>query len=718
MGALMGERLFSPYWYRVAELRPQLRAHVRIHRHVYRGQRWYVLENPASQQQHRFGTAAYYMISLMDGERTIREIWTLALDHLGDEAPTQGQTITLLSQLHAADAMHCDVPPDTSHLFARNVHHKGQQSLGNRFRNPLYVKLPLWDPDAWLSRHHSRLAPLFTRTAWLLWCALVGWAAITALRHADELVSYGRETIWNPMSLVLVVVLYPIVKVLHELGHAFSAKHWGAPVHEIGLMLLIGMPVPYVDASATAVFPSKRARMVVAAAGVIVELALASLGLLLWLSVSPGLVKLAAFQLMAIGGLSTLLFNGNPLVRFDGYYVLSDFLESPNLATRASKYLRYLLETGVLGLPERRGVDPAPGERPWLVVYAVLAFVYRVILTISIALVVASRFFNFGMALAIWSVLLQVVVPAGEGLRVLLRDPRIGERPTGAAARAFALIAVLLLALFVLPFPMWTLSDGVVWLPEHAQVRAGTDGIVTHILAEPGSPVAKGTPLLEIHDALIAAEVRVLEAREREARARLEAKRPRDRVGAQVAREELAAARAELARAQDRLGDGIVRAEDTGRFVLPRAEDLVGRFVEKGSVIGYLDIPGAPTVRVVVPQDDVAWVRSDTRTVRVLLEGGGEVPATIEREVPQATNRLPSLALGAVGGGKLAMDGSDREGLTSLESLFQFDVRFDRVVAVPGLGGLARVRFDHGSEPVGYRVLRAARRLFLGRLHV
>jgi len=715
----MQERLFSPYWYRVAELKPRLRGHVRIHRHVYRGRRWYVLENPTVQQQHRFGPPAHYLISLMDGERTVAEIWNAALEHLGDAAPNQSQVITLLAQLHSADAMLCDVPSDTSALFTRHVHHQQQASATQRFKNPLYLRLPLWDPDAWLEHWAPRVAPLFTRLAWFTWCVLVAVSAVAALRHSDALVAYGSTMLGEPRSLLLLVVLYPIVKVLHELGHAFAAKHWGAPVHEIGVMWIIGMPVPYVDASATSVFPRKRARMVVAGAGVIVELALASLALWLWLAVAPGVIKLAAFQVMAIGGISTLLFNGNPLIRFDGYYVLSDGLEIPNLATRANRYLRYLAETGVLGLPERRGVGVEPGERGWLATYGVLAFAYRIFLTVTIALFVAGKFFTVGIALAIWSVLLQVVIPSIRGLVVLLRDPRVGERPLQVAGRALATISAAALLLFIVPVPLWTVADGVVWLPQQAQVRAGSAGEVVRILAEPGSQVGAGQPLLEIRDALLASEIRVLEARVREAKARLESQGPRDRVAAAVAREELASVRAELARARDRRGEGVVRAEMAGRFVLPRAEDLPRRYVEKGAVIGYLEIYGPPTVRVVVRQDDVNWVRAQTEFVSVRLAGvPREVPAILDRELPRATDRLPSLALGLAGGGGLAVDTRDQQGLTALESLFQFDVRLDESAPSSSLGSVALVRFEHGREPVGWRALRFARRLFLRRLRV
>ncbi|MCP4039792.1 MAG: peptidase M50, partial [bacterium] len=499
---------------------------------------------------------------------------------------------------------------------------------------------------------------------------------------------------------------------------AFAAKHFGAPVHEIGIMFLVGMPVPYVDASATAVFPNKHHRMVVGAAGVVVELALASLALCVWLNVSPGIVKLAAFQMMAIGGVSTLLFNGNPLIKFDGYYVLSDAVEIPNLATRANKYLRYLVESRVLGLPERRPLAIRPDERHWLASYAVLAFVYRTFLTVTIALFVSTQFYTLGIALAIWSIVLQTFVPAGRGLMNLVRDPRFGERPLVAVARGAGAVLAILVALFALPLPSWTLAEGVVWLPEQAQVRAGASGVVTHVLAQSGSLVERGAPLLEIRDELLIAEVRVLAAREREARARLDAKEARDRVGAEIAREELHAVRAEYARARDRLGEGTVRAPEAGRFVLPRAEDTLGRYLEKGVVVGYLDVEGAPTIRVVVPQDDVARIRADTQWASVRFMGRDPLAASVEREVPQATDRLPSMALGAAGGGRFAVDQSDQEGMTALESLFQFDLRLAEGDAVPGIGSLAAVRFDHRREPVGFRLVRAAQRLWLGRSRV
>ena len=111
--------LFSSSWYRVAELQPRLRSHAHIHRHRYRGQTWYVLEDRASQRHHRFTPQAHLLIGLMDGQRTVQELWDIACDRLGDDSPTQEEVIQLLSQLHASDVLQCDVPPNAAELLER-----------------------------------------------------------------------------------------------------------------------------------------------------------------------------------------------------------------------------------------------------------------------------------------------------------------------------------------------------------------------------------------------------------------------------------------------------------------------------------------------------------------------------------------------------------------------------------------------------------------------
>jgi putative peptide zinc metalloprotease protein len=715
----MSGGLVDPYWYRVRGLRPSLRSHVEIHRQEYRGERWYLLHDAASGRHHRFSPAAYCMIALIDGRRTLEEIHDATARRLGDAAPTQGETIHLISQLHAADAIRCDVAPDAREVFSRFATQQ-KTSRRSRFANPLYVRLPLFDPDAFLERWLPVVRPLFSSWGFAAWLVVVAWGVMLAGSNWRALTSVDLESVFDPLNLALLVVTYPFVKAIHEMGHAFATKAWGGEVHEVGIMFLVFAPVPYVDASAAWAFREKGRRMAVGAAGVMVELFLAALALPIWLETQPGVVHGIAWNVMLIGGTSTLLFNGNPLLRFDGYYVLSDAIEIPNLAGRAQKHLASLFQHYVLGLPERRRMVTARGEQTWFVCYGLAAFAYRIAITVGIAFFVATKFFVVGVLIAIWGVTMQTLVPAVRSLLRLLRDPRVPRQLARVAVGGAASVAAAILLLFVVPVPVRTHAEGVVWPPEQSQVRAGGAGFVRRILARPGTHVERGEPLIEIDDPIQRKRIRALAARERELRTRYHAARVEDLVQSDIALEDLETVRAELAQERQQRRERTVRSPAAGTFVLPVAQNLPGRYVERGEVLGYVADFAAPTVRALVSQADIGRVRARTRNVEVRLAEriGDVIPARLSRELPTATRRLPSMALGAAGGGHVAVDRRDAEGLTAVDTFFQFDLALPPETSVRAIGGRVFVRFDHGSSALAPLAVESLRRLFLGRLGV
>jgi putative peptide zinc metalloprotease protein len=266
----MNESMFSTYWYRVANLKPALRDSTAISRHVYRGQPWHVLRNRLTGRHHRFNTAAYTLIGLMDGQRTVEQIWTDAGKILPDEIPTQDEVIRLLGQLHDADLMQCDILPSTAELFHQD--RKGpNKNWKQRIANPFSLSFPLWNPDRFLTKWRFVAAPLFTRTAFIIWLLIVLNPLIATFVYWEELSSDFTHHLLSPDNLLLLWLIFPILKTLHEFGHAFAVKTWGGEVHEIGVMLLALTPIPYLDATASAGFSDKRHRIIVAAAGMIVE---------------------------------------------------------------------------------------------------------------------------------------------------------------------------------------------------------------------------------------------------------------------------------------------------------------------------------------------------------------------------------------------------------------------------------------------------------------
>ena len=185
----------------------------------------------------------------MDGERTVQEIWDAVSAQLGDDAPTQEEVIRLLGQLHAADALLCDVPPDSLEVFRRHQQHE-RMLWKRRLLDAARAALP-----AVRSRTASCSArcPGWSRcsagSASLLWLAVVGTGAVLAASHWTDLTEDITDRVLDPQNLVLLWFVYPVVKALHELGHAYATRKWGGEVHEIGIMLLVLTPVPYVDAS-------------------------------------------------------------------------------------------------------------------------------------------------------------------------------------------------------------------------------------------------------------------------------------------------------------------------------------------------------------------------------------------------------------------------------------------------------------------------------------
>ena len=715
----MSESLFSPSWYRVAGLRPRLRRDARLHRHRYRGELWYVLQDPSSGRCHRLAPSAYWIVGLMDGQLTAQEIWETASAQLGDDAPTQDETIRLLGLLHGADVLLCDVPPDTEEILRRGQRRE-QAEWWQRVTNPLSVKVPLVDPDRFLVALLPWVRPLFSRAGAALWLALVGAAVFLAGTHWAELTSDATSRLLATQNLLVLLAVYPAVKLVHELGHAFATRVWDGEVHEAGVLFLVLMPLPYVDASASSAFPEKHRRMIVAGAGIAVELLLAALALFAWLAVEPGLIRQIAYNVMWIGGVSTLLFNGNPLLRFDGYYVLADAVEIPNLAARANQYLGYVTLRHGFGLERTRYPVSAPGEAGWFACYGIAAFFYRLFVLFAIAIFLSSRFLLLGLTIAAFAVIMQIAVPLGRHAVFLLSSPRLGER----RARALTLTAAAALAgvilLLVVPVPLRTHAQGVVWPPEHAQLRATTDGFVVRVLAEPDAIVAKGQPLIETRDPSLEAHVAVLAAEARSLRARLHAERTQDRVKAKMTSQELATAEAELARAREELAGVVIRSPGSGRFVLSGGRDLTDRFAKKGELLGYVLGPEVPLVRAVVPEAAIPLVREHTSGVKLRLAARPRetLRGELVRTVPAASQSLPTRALGSAGGGPFAVDPSDEDGLTTLEPFFEVDVALPDGARVDAIGARAHLKFEHGAEPVALRAYRALRRLFLRQVRV
>lgn len=713
------QSLFSQSWYRVAALKPRLRSHAEIHRQRFRGDVWYILQDHQTGRFHRLSPAANLIVCLMDGRRSIQDIWEKVVARNEDDPPTQDETIRLISMLHGSDLLEGALPPDFTELLERSDS-VARRSLIARLRNPLALRFPLFDPDAALDRLAPLYRPLFSLPGLLVWLAVVAAGLVVAGLHWKEVTGDFATQLLSAQNLAVMACLYPVVKALHEAGHACAAKAWNGEVHEVGVMILVMIPAPYVDASSSAAFGSKWQRMVVSSAGILVEMLLAAVATFVWATVEPGLVKAAAFNVMVIGGVSTLLFNGNPLLRFDGYYILADLIEIPNLGARANRYVFYLVQRYLLKIESAESPVTARGERLWMATYAVSAFLYRTTVSLAIATFVATQFFVFGVLLAAAAVAGIVLHPLVKGALFLLTDRKLDGRRGRALRVTGTVLAVLLAGFFAVPVPYATMAQGVVWVPDRSELRARTDGILAEFLTEPGHQARQGDPLARLDDPALDARVALLEAQLGELRMRYDAARLGDRVQAGILEEQISSAEQTLAVFRTRATDRVLRAERDGRLVVPAAVDLPGRYFRRGDRIGFVLRSDDPVVRVVVPQADVDLVRSRPGPVSARFADSPQVlhAATILREVPGAQSEVPSLALTLQGGGVIPVDSTTGDKPRALQSLFVFDVQVAGGIPLGVIGERVHVRFDHGSEAIGWRLMRGLRQLFLSQFRV
>lgn len=662
----------------------------------------------------RLNVAGYAFAGRLDGQRTMQQLWELLLGLPGDP-PTQDELIDMLTQLHEAGLVQTDRPAD----FARLLPHLASINRPRSGRSLLAWRVPLADPSRLLDRLDPLQQLLFSRRALQLWLAAMALLLALAVQHVPALFDYGRRWLATPDLGWMALGLYLPIKLVHELAHGLAVRRWGGHVREAGVTLMMGMPVPYVDASAAAGFSQRHARVAVGAAGVMAELALAAVALPLWLMLSDGPAREAAYVTLCITGVSALLFNANPLQRLDGYFVLTDALELPNLATRSRQWWLDLLQRRLLRLPDSEAMPVARGERFWLMAYAPLSWLYGLAMVglavtwlgqISLALGVLCG------ALLGWQMLL---APPLRLLRQLHRASH-GQDGTARRWRRLAISAAGALAVaLAIPLPQLTLVQAVVWPADQAQLRSTEEGFVDSIETGDGAPAEPGQVVLR----LVNPNLQALLARQQSRVTALEtegvqaAGNPRVGVGdtrAGDTRAELAAALAELDRLAERAEGLTVRAQASGRVALPNAADLAGRFVRRGQLLGRVLTDEPTLVRAALPESEVAELRRAHEGVSVRLAGSpGQLhAASLLGQGGGAVLQLPSAALSARHGGSVATDPNDKDDLKPQRPVVLLDIRLDDSGgrATDRVGERAWVRFDSGLAPAGLQLARALRR--------
>lgn len=664
-----------------------LRSDLDVSRHVMRGRAAYVVRDPVSFETHAFSAADYRLLVALNGERTLGEAFTSLCAQGACKVDDEESFYRFILELHRSGLLSLPISND------RHLQERHERNRASRFTQlllaPLFLRIPVWNPDTFLARTHRLASPLFTGWAFAAWCLMiVGCLGVVTSRWNDLKADLPGLLEWEQLLSMWVVLI--VLKVIHEFGHGYAVKCFGGAVPEMGVSLVVLTPSAYVDASASWGFPDRLRRMVVCLAGVYFESFIAAAALITWSMTEAGPVHTIAHQVMVMASITTIGFNLNPLLRFDGYFLLSDLAQIPNLWQVSRAHALRVLRRVALGLD---GGGPAwtQAEGLGLFAYAVASSIFKFTLMLAICAIIALKFAAVGMVAALaygGYVIGSTVVQA---IRYLCCAPETAPVRPRALAAAAALLVVPA-TLISLPLPRAVRAEGVVEAQVSEQANAAeTGGVGTPLIAD-GTQVRTGDPILRLESPEIEEALSQAKAQWKVASLELELAEAAGPVDAAVVRHRIIESESRLKAARARADALTLRAPVGGVVTLERAAREHGRVVPAGTPLARVD--GGPRfATIVLDQQSLAGLPEALEHVefRCVAEPARILRGKVRSIAPAADTTLASPAMGLSGGGSIAvspLDGRAASGHVELKA----EIEVPEGVTIP-LGARVEARF-------------------------
>ena len=721
---------FHESWYRVADLRPRLSSSVHVYRQHFRGRMWYVLENSSNNTFSRISDHAYHFLALLDGKRTVAEVWQICSDQRGDNAPTQGEAIQLLGQLYCSNLLYADIAPDTASLFSRHQM-KTKREIKGLLTNLLFIRIPLFDPDHFLERWITIFGRVFGLVGLLLWLIVIFTGLYFIVGNLGELI-YQSADVLAPGNLILLYFSMVVIKVLHEFGHAFACKKFGrdngtgGQVHVMGVMFLVFVPLPYVDASTAWSFRKKSHRAIVGMSGVMVELFVASIAAVIWAHTSTGTLHIIAYNIIFIASVSTLVFNGNPLLRFDAYYVLSDILEIPNLSQRSREYLYYLVRRHCWKVRVTHNPAQTFAEIGWFVFYGTASTAYRVFICIRILLYLNDRLpeelFILVPFFALSAIIAWVLVPLGRFMRYLATSGELARTRPRAVGSTLGVLLLTIICTGVIRVPDYCRVEGIVEPAEMAVVHAESDGFVADFLPSGQNVSPGGNPLITAINPKLEAEKKGLQAELVTLETKHRVAITRDMAAAQILAEQIDALKGKIARVHLELTSLHLQPPLSGTWVSPEIDQTEGIYLHRGEQVGFVANLDDVVIRATARQALAAMlVEQAQEQLEIRVKGlpGVMLTGVIEKIFPAGQEVLPSEALGYAVGGAMPTQPQDPRGTKAAEQFFEIRIEPDSDDSISLLTGQRVVaRIQLRSKPLVFQWWLSLRQLFQRRFHI
>jgi putative peptide zinc metalloprotease protein len=520
----------------------------------------------------------------------------------------------------------------------------------------LFIRLPLVKPTAFLQRTLPSVAPLWSRTSLTIFVAMALFGFVLVARQWDAFVS-SFLYFFNWQGLIAYGIALGGVKIIHELGHAYTATRFGVRVPTMGVSLLVMMPVLYTDTTAAWRLTSRKQRMMIDCAGVGAELMVASICTLLWSFVPDGSLRSGLFVLATTSWIASLAINLSPFMRYDGYYILSDALGVPNLQPRTFALMKWWLREVLFDLGEAPPEHFPKNLERGLILYAVITCIYRLILFVGIAVLVYHMFFK---ALGIILFAVEMVVFVGRPIfnEVSAWWTRRDAIVANKRGRIFGFALLALVVLAILPLDRSVSAPAVLSPIGDAPLVSGDPAQIAKIHVRNGDSVAAGTPIMT----LLSPDLDREAALHRVEIARLTAQMDRAMSDAQdmsnraVLERQLMGEREALAGTDVRRAKLVLRAPIAGKVVDIGTDMHPGRWLGGAEVAARIVTPGRYDVQAYAAQDDI-WRLENGAEARFVPDDPAQAsrPAKLIEAANSAAQRIDLPVLASVNGGPIAV---------------------------------------------------------------
>ena len=485
-------------------LKVKLRPDLIVQPQFYEGMTHYVIKDPIALKYFRFKIEEYFLLQQFDGKQNLQDVKRVFERKYRPQTITVDDLLRFASQLHEAGIAQIDTPDQAQALVRRRK--KNQWKKAWQFlANILYIKIPVVDPEKMLTGMYPYFRWMYT-TGFIAFSVGMMLAALTLV--ASQYNTFAArlpdfQSFFNWRTIIYFWCSLAIVKIIHEFGHGLTAKHFGGEVHEMGMLFLVLTPALYCDVTDSWLLPNKWKRIWISAAGIYVECFLASLTTFVWWNTEQGLLNSLCLATMFICSVNTILFNANPLLRYDGYYVMSDYLEIPNLRIKSTQFFAYLFQEKVLGLEVPVQSYMPRSRRSLFVIYAIASYVYRWVVTFSI-LFFLSQFLKpykletLSYMIALGSLVPLVGMPMYSVVKFVRQPGRMRKVKKVRAGVFAAVFVAVVAAVLSIPTPLRVQGTLVLAAAKPTEIYAEVAGRLMSINVKDGDHVKKDDVLMTL----------------------------------------------------------------------------------------------------------------------------------------------------------------------------------------------------------------------------